>query len=510
MHSNKIIDRKNISELIIELLSTACLVCSILFFCSMSNQYYQTLKDIYAAKAVFMFALYLLFLQRPRILNYQTAIATALYLPIALAYRARYISSPDLFNRDKVVVWIVYFLILILIDMYVYKKANTLQSLNKPMLFVYGFMTLSMIFYRNGRTMPAFLILMFVAYLIPLTATTWKRIFNQVCNAWIISYFYILILSLIQNPAVAPNGRWYGSFVNIGEYGHFLSGVYIIVLYRLYKAIREKKFLSFNFIFYSLVALLLIWNILRVSTVTMYIGIFFSFLMFFILFAGKGTIKAVVIRLVIAVSAIVLCVFLGFFLLKTIALHADKEYWFNVLTEGSVLLKPFANIVTRAFYMFEEPITFSDSNVFPADSLINYLDLFSSGRISIAKVFSERFSFTGGDSSGVDVGTYFAYNAHNTYVQSILEYGYIAGGAHILWLFACTVASVYRFIKERKTANLFLCLWMAMILGVLLGECARFYGPLLFTTLFITYPLIVKIPADRTSAKLKQKKLKKH
>ena len=63
MHSNKIIDRKIISELIIELLSTACLVCLILFFCSMSNQYYQTLKDIYAAKAVFMFALYLLFLQ---------------------------------------------------------------------------------------------------------------------------------------------------------------------------------------------------------------------------------------------------------------------------------------------------------------------------------------------------------------------------------------------------------------------------------------------------------------
>lgn len=497
MHLSSYLSKQQAKELIIEFVCTTLLTLTLLFLCNMMNSPYQTLKNIYAAKAFCAFAAYLLFLQRPRILNYQTALVTALYLPIALAYRARFHEHADLFNRDKVVVWIVYFLLLILTDMYVNKKVNPFQNMNKPLLFIYGFMTISMIFYRNNSTMPIILFMIFVVYLIPLTASNWNRIFQQVGNAWIISFIIVLIQSLRLNPSVAENGRWYGCFINIGDFGLFLSCVFIILVFRLYRSKKRTGFVSFGFIIHALLFLCLLWVILRVSTITMFIGILFSAIMFFILFTKNGTYKETLFRLSVAVTAIVVVLCLGLICLKAIATNADKEYWQQMLYEGNVLIKPLANIITRAFYMFEEPITFADSGIFPPYSVINYLDLFASGRISIIKLFAEQFTFTGSPSDGIQVGTYYAYNAHNTYVQSITEYGYIAGGAHIVWLLACTITSVRHFINTKKSSNLFLCLWMAMTLGVLTGECARLYTPVIFFTLFLTYPLIVNIPSKK-------------
>lgn len=490
-------DKKKIKELVIEILCTVCLVFTLLHLCDMLNATYQTHKNIYAAKAFLAFAIYLLFIQRPRILNYQTALVTLLYFPIGYAYRSRYIMAPDWFNRDKVVVWIVYLLLILLVDMYVYRKVNSLQQMNKPFLFLYGFMTVSMIFYRNGSTMPVILLLMFVVYLIPLNTAKWNRILNQVGNAWIISFFVVLIRSVTSNLAVSELGRWYGCFVNIGDFGLFLGGVFVILAFRFYKAWKRNGLRSVPVILYVLAFLPLLWTILRVSTITLYIGILFLFIMFFILFTKEKTYKATLSRLFTAITIIVVVCCLGLILLKSIALYADKNYWYENLHEGNAIIKPIANIVMRAFYMFEEPITFSDCGIFTPDSMINYLDLFTSGRLSIIKMFSEQFSFTGAPTNGIQVGSYFAYNAHNTYIQAIVDFGYIAGGAHIIWLIWMAVASVRRFIQSRKLPDLFLCLWMAMILGLFTGECARLYTPVLFFTLFLSYPLIVNMPGKK-------------
>ncbi len=494
LFKNYIKDKRRIRELIIEILSTACLVFTLLFLCNMLNATFQTHKNIYAAKAFLSFAIYLLFVQRPQIINYQTALATILYFPIGFAYRCRYIMAPDWFNRDKVVVWIVYILIIILVDMYIRGKYNPLERMNKPFLCVYCFMTLSMIFYRNGSTMPALLLMMLVVYLIPLNAAKWSRILNQIGNAWIISFFIILFQSVRLNMEVSDLGRWYGCFVNLGDFGLFLSGVVVILTFRVYRALRRTGLRSVPFILYAVACLPLLWTILRVSTITLYIGMFFMFIMFFILFTPNGTAKESLFRLFTVITILVVICCLGLLLLKSIVLHADKEYWYIQLHEGNALIKPIANIVMRAFYMFEEPITFSDCGIFKPDSIINYLDLFTSGRLSIIKMFSEHFSFTGTVINGIDVGSYFAYNAHNSYVQALVEYGYIAGGAHIIWLLYLMMASVRRFLRSRKYHDLFMCLWMGMALGVLTGECARLYTPIIFFTLLLSYPLIVNIP----------------
>ena len=494
MNLNLFKDKKKTKEFIIEILCTTCLVLTLLFLCNTLNETFQTRKNIFAAKAFLAFAIYLLFIQRPHILNYQTAIVTLLYFPIGYAYRRRYILSPDWFERDKVVVWIVYILILILTDMYVNKRFNPLQRMNKPFLCVYCFMTFSMIYYRNGSTMPVLLLLMLVVYLIPLTAAKWNRILNQIGNAWIISFFAILFQSVKLNNEVSELGRWYGCFVNLGDFGLFLGGVVAVLTFRLFRTFKRNGVRSLPFILYAVACLPLLWAILRVSTITLYIGMFFILIMFFILFTPNGTGKESVFRLFTVITVLVVICCLGLLLLKSLVLYADKEYWYNQLHEGNALIKPIANIVMRAFYMFEEPITFSDCGIFKPNSVINYLDLFTSGRLSIIKAYSAYFSFEGTSINGIDVGAYFAYNAHNSYVQTLVEYGYIAGGAHILWLIYLAVASVKRFLRSKKFPDLFMCLWMAMVLGVLTGECARLYTPIIFCTLFLSYPLIVNIP----------------
>ncbi len=489
------ITKKHTKEFIIEIICTVLLTLTILFLCNMLNAPFQTLKNVYASKAFLCFSIYLIFIQRPRIINLPTAIVTLIYIPIGYTYRTRYIMYPDLFNRDKIVVWIVYFLLIILVDMFYYKKINNFQRMNKPSLFIYLFMTVCMICFRNNSTMPALLILMFIVYLIPLTSSNWNRVLHQFQNSWIISFIIILIQSLRLNPSISEIGRWYGCFVNIGEFGLFLACVFAILFSRIHMAKKRYSILSFPFMLYIIIFFSLLWTILRVSTITMYIGILFLFIMLYILFTKNGTYSETLFRLMTAITTIIVIGCLGFITLKSIAMYADKEYWYQVFHEENILIKPIANIVTRAFEMFEEPRTFADGGVFVPDSIINYLDLFSSGRLSLIKLFSEHFTLTGTSSlEGVQVGFFFAPNAHNTYVQTLVEYGYIAGCSHIIWLLYSTIASVRKFLHEKKLNNLFLCLWMAVILGVLTGECARLYNPIIFATLFFTYPLMVNVP----------------
>lgn len=163
------------------------------------------------------------------------------------------------------------------------------------------------------------------------------------------------------------------------------------------------------------------------------------------------------------------------------------------MLEGNVFIKPIADIVDRAHYMFDETRTFSDSGIFAPDSFINYVDLFTSGRLSIIKVFSEYFNFTGNPSMGLQVGEYFAHNTHNTYSQVIFDYGYIGGGLFIIWLLYCMGASVGQYLKKKQVSQVFVCAWVAMLLGILLGESVNLYYPIMVMTVLVIYPLIVKV-----------------
>lgn len=154
--------------------------------------------------------------------------------------------------------------------------------------------------------------------------------------------------------------------------------------------------------------------------------------------------------------------------------------------------------------MFDEPKTFADRGIFEPNSIINYLDLFSSERLSIIKCCEERF-FTGNPSDVIQVGTYFAYNAHNAYVQIIYEYSYIAGSAFILCLLTNTVAGMHQYIKTKSVFYFSSAVMMVMTLGLFMGERVNLYTPEIIIILMFSYPVIIKMPEPR-SKKMKSRR----
>lgn len=489
----KKIDLMKIKELVIGLISIACLATTLVLLCNAQNAIYQTHKDIWYAKAFFMLAAFMFVIQRVRLFNWQSLLVSALYWPFGYMYREARGFAPDLFNRDRVVVWVVWLLLLIVVDMVVYRKHTPLEKFNKGALAIFAVMTAFMIFYRNGRNYPIILVIAFVFYLIPVCAEKWKKLTNQFCYAWLIAFIVMLCRSLINNPEVNDyNGRWYGDFLNIGDFGLFMGCVMAVVLYKLYQIKKEKGRGNIEYVLWIVALLAAVWTTFRVSTVTAFIGIALIFLAGFVVIRKEITVKKAVIGTASVTLAVLAIGVAGFFTLKALA-NTDADYWNKVLVEGNALVKPLADIIDRAHYMFNEPRTFADSGIFAPESFVNYVDLFVSGRLSIIKVFSESFNFTGNPSIGMQVGTYFAYNTHNTYSQLIFDYGYIGGGLFILWLLYCTVKSAGQYIKQKKNVQVLTILWMAMTLGVLLGESANLYFPVMVNTFIITYPIVVKV-----------------
>ena len=106
----KKIDLIKIKEVVIGLIGTAALAATIVLFCKAQNAVYQTHKDIWYAKALFMLAAFLFVTQRVRLFNWQSLVASVLYLPLGYMYREARSFAPDLFTRDRVVVWVVWIL----------------------------------------------------------------------------------------------------------------------------------------------------------------------------------------------------------------------------------------------------------------------------------------------------------------------------------------------------------------------------------------------------------------
>ncbi len=487
-----LISNKNIISIITDILCIICLTSMLIFLCDMLNADFQTLKDIQTANALLMLSIFMFITQRVRLLNWQSLVISLLYWPIGYMYQIRFIDSPDLYNRDKIVVWIIWILLLIVVDMLVYKKANPLQNFNPTALSIYALMTVFMIFYRNGRAAPIILVIFFLFYLIPLDEERWKRVICQFCGAWISGFFIILYRSLKNNPEIhSIIGRWYGDFVNIGDFGLFMGCVVAVIWYMLYHSRKENGRKSIPYILCLFCLIPIIWTVLRVSTITMFLGIAGIFLMGFVLIRKNTSSFMITLRLITILFGIPILALTGLLALEAFA-NTDPEYWEQILLEGNTFLRPIADLIRRAHYMFDEPRTFADSKIFETNSLINYLDLFSSGRLSIIVEFAKHFNFTGNTSEGLQVGTYFAYSAHNSYTQVIYEYGYFGGGLFILWLAYSTVASALQYLKERKIIQVLPCIWMAMTLGILMGEIVSLFTPVIVMTLLLTYPLMIK------------------
>ncbi len=496
-HKDKLLMGK---EILVTILGIGLLAQSIVYFCDGGNALYQTIKNISYAQAIFMLTAFFCVVQRVRLFNWQSLVVSLLYLPAGYAYRNLHINSQDLFNRDKVVVWIAWLLLMLVVDMAVYKKYTPLEKFNKRYLAIFAMMTVAMIFFRHDRNHPFMLILAFLFYLIPMTVRKWRRVVNQFCYGWGVAFVVMLYRSVVNHPEVnAEIGRWYGDFLNIGDFGQFLGCTLVVVVYKLYQIWREKSWKNVELWLWALFCVPLGWAMLKVSTITMFLGAFLMVIAGLIVIRKRTWLRDVLKRLGIAVLIIVIlgAMFVG--AMKLLA-GTDPEYWESVLTNDNVFATAWNSLLGRIYYTFSDVVLVPELELFEPGSMMNALDLFSSGRLTIIKLFSEYFTFTGNQTFGVQVGGYFAFSAHNTYTQMLFEYGYIGGGLFIAWILYSVWTATRQFLREPRISGVLPILWLAMLLGLMMGESIWFYYPALAMTLPLLHPLMVPIERKKAPA----------
>lgn len=501
MNKKTLATLNQIKQIFLHILCIYCLTAMLLHLHDMGNEMFENFKNVSAAKALLMLSIFMLVIQKARLINWQTLVASLLYWHYASIFLTRYINIPDLYKIDEIVVWVGWVLVLIITDMLVYKKVNPITRFRLFPWCLFLAMTFAMTYCRNGRAHPLIFVFAFVFYLIPLNNTQWRTILNQLCTAWILTFFIVWVRSVTGNYEIDETvGRWFGDFLNIGDFGVFMACITTIILFKLYQSKQLYGRKSFSYLIYLLCLLPLLWTIFRVSTITMFIGIACIFLTGYVIVRGNTSRKNVLFRTFTVVFIILLVVLLVLLGLKLLA-NTNKEYWNQVLLEGNTFLKPIASLIKRAHYMFDETRTFAKAEVFDPDSIINYLDLFSSGRLSIIVTFAEHFNFLGNPSAGIQVGAYMAANAHNNYTQMLYEYGYLGGGLFIIWSVYTTLAAIRQYLREKRISQLLLCLWMPMSLGVYLGERINPFAAIFITSLLLTYPLMVQIPEQKSLCK---------
>lgn len=461
----------------------------ILCLSNSTQEIYQTLKDIESAKALMLFSIFLFVLQRVRLINWQSAVVTLIYAPVAKWYMDAHQYGLHLETRDKYIAVMIWILCMIIVDMIVYKKYNVLAALRTKSIVIYLAMAVSMIAFRNNRHYPLALAMpVFLLYLIPVTKMEWQKVVNAFCNGWFIAFFVILYRSITENPY--QGGRWYGCYVNIGALGMFLGCVFVVALYRILRSKERWGIKSIPFIFHCVLMIPVVIVMFMVNTRTLWVGIILMTVIVFILGIHKKSLRQLLKNC--ARVAIVTAVFVAVFILAMLIVQGVDLEKLSAKAENNYILAPIEYFVEKSQLVLSDKVTFNLEPEEYSSKFVQVLDSFTSGRIIIAKRYSEKFNFTGNVPEAIQVGNYLAVNAHNQYVQTIYEHGILAGILFIGWLIYSLILAIVNYFKTYRMSNLIIVLWLAMLTGLMTGEMAHFYFPGTFMTLILLYPQMTR------------------
>lgn len=112
-------------------------------------------------------------------------------------------------------------------------------------------------------------------------------------------------------------------------------------------------------------------------------------------------------------------------------------------------------------------------------------------RLGIGYEFIRQTAWEASTGDGIQYGTYFAYNAHNQYVQALYVFGFFAGGTYILYVLSTWVLSIAECIKTRRNQFYLALILITVMVAMWLGERSTIYYPLTFVGLFAAYPILV-------------------
>lgn len=484
--NNSKIPFDNIKTVVEIVFLAACITEMIISLCNGQSATYQTFKDAHFARAMMYAALFVFVLQKVKLLNWQSIVAVILYIPVANSFRKIYIESPDLDIINLSVLKTYLILLLIVVDMIAFKRHAKADKYRWGI--VIALFVSFVLVYRNVEIL--YHIAPFaVLYFVEMDEKRTEKMIVSICLGWIGAFFITFWESFTINP---PNGeRWYGKFLNIGDFGQFLGGAIIANLILIFYCYKKWKAKSIPFVLSFVPLPFILFSIFLSATRTELAGLFTAMLFLYIFWSKSK--KKCFTKIGICALILFAVIAVGFIWMKWV-LSWDEEMYYSVV---EFVEERFPNNIayhikkTFEFYCVVNPEL--DPDKFDAPTILKVLNRISANRIKIWYRYWQLATFKGCGTGMVEVEEgYSITNAHNGYFQALYTYGYIPGTMFIVTPVICMINGGIQFLKTHMIKYLFPLLWCALILGIMIGEIEGEMYPLWATMLFALYVTVMK------------------
>lgn len=477
----KKVKMEDCKQIVVNIIVSLLFFFTIISFSNYDNALYQTQKNLVGAIGIATFLAIIMIVRKVNIINIPSCIASLVMCLVA--YNRIYFWRESI-DIVKVVVaqvigeWIA---LMIVIDA-VKKKDVKGISLNL-LSIAYILLTFGMLYRRNGRMEPYLLV--FPLGLFALTKfddKKWEWFVKRFISGCFLCFFYFAIKSFVTVKYIG--GHYYGCFTNVGIFGLFAAVMFSVAILSLMISKDTYGYKSVRFVIsvvWLVTVCILAWMI---GTRAMTVGIVCTvFAMFFL--CRKDISRKASLRRIAVIAGIILLA--GAFMIVML-LMVDKNAYYqsfdaekNYQTAG--FLAPFHSFVGRINMVARNA---EGSN--RIERIMSMLDLFTSGRLTIAKYYIENFNFDGNPYSYFVWGDYYIFSAHNNYIQYLFDYGYYSFVELMTLMIGSLVVFVKNYIRTKnKILYLFPVLWILATMGGWIGEAANFYYPsTFFSLMFIT------------------------
>ncbi len=484
-----------------------CFTGILIFLSRYDNFKSETERTMQSSIAYLFLLVAIMAMQKAEIFNFYSLIVTVAFVPIAFFRSYIYRYSADLLPSSIISDVTLWLALLVIVDMAVTKRVRSFKSIRWPVFLIYTVAISLIALFSNASGLSAFFYLFIICF-ISIDEKDWNEIINGLLIAGFVSFVYIAILSFVTNPVFGVSeeafmemnpgqgGRWYGCFLNIGAFGQFLGLSTAMAIGAIYKCKDFKK---------KVFPLLVSWLWLATSIFMAALNgtrnyiVAFGFLLVILFIFGwrKATKKGVFIRLGIVILLMaVMVVALTIFGRYVMSPSYDPDKVSAVINKTPLgLTSAGANYNLEILNKINngEGTGYYGKDIFDVDSIWRFYNMVSSNRLGICIEFLSNSLWKEGQSSGIQYGWYFAFNAHNQYIQSLYEYSILAGIAYVLYVLMAWIKIIIGTVKQKKTYLFISMILISMMLGMWLGERSTINYPLTFVGLLVMYPVLTDI-----------------
>ena len=402
---------------------------------------------LYANVAILIFMILLWVMQGVKLLNWQSLAASVPFCVYAFFFlKTVLVPAWSNINHAIAVLTILeqWLLVMLFVDLIVTKRIRDNKGFvgwNFALLCVAAVLLL---FNRNGRYMPVTFLVFVLMSFFTIKEKEWDMILDSILIAGVISFVITVVFVFIGSPFSKELGEF---FVNVNDKGQYFGFNLALAAFAFIR--WQKKF-----------------DWISAPTFTAGIWMLAAFILSFV----KGGHTNMIGIALLALALIVLY-------------PDDKKNWKKVLVRGGIAVGATA-LVSLILLVAAKSVFFK---IFMAP-YGNDIET----RVMVFHQMLESAAWGGAPVANLEEDSAFIEFFRVHLVHLLYEYGYMAGGAGIIFMGCTWISSGVKYWKSRKEYYLLPALLGAMTLGVWCNNLSGLYYPMTFFCILSMYPVWVK------------------